>query len=264
MAQSGMTHCQKNLCVVIFGQQEIEPSCCPNRNHDLTMIEADPNYVYSPASGKLILSPEAKKERARLRAAQWRAKLKAEDPEAWAEAKRKIREWHKANKERVREINRKSSLKPSCRAKKKAYRTKMRDKFKAYQKSYLERHPERRKASMDRYNKTPKARVAAAVRSRLRRALVSKTEPSRACLGCTPEFFKKYLESQFLPGMTWDNFGKWHMDHIVPLSAFDLTDSNEMRVACNWTNIRPLWAKANLRKSSKLTHPQMSLPLIAQ
>jgi hypothetical protein len=264
MAQGGMTHCQKNLCVVIFGQQEIEPSCCPNRNHDLTMIEADPNYVYSPASGKMILSPGAKKERARLRTAQWRAKLKEQDPEAWAEAKRKIREWHKANKERVREINRKSSLKPSCRAKKKAYRTKMRDKFKAYQKSYLERHPERRKASMDRYNKTPKARVAAAVRSRLRRALVSKTEPSRACLGCTAEFFKKYLESQFLPGMTWDNFGKWHMDHIVPLSAFDLTDPNQMRVACNWTNIRPLWAKANLRKSSKLTHPQMSLPLIAQ
>jgi hypothetical protein len=228
------------------------------------MIEADSNYVYSPASGKMILSPEAKKERARLRAAQWRARLKAQDPEAWVEAKRKIREWHKSNKERVREINRKSSLKPSCRAKKKAYRIKMRDKFKGYQKSYLERHPERRKDSLDRYNKTPKARVAAAVRSRLRRALVSKSEPSRAYLGCTPEFFKKHIEAQFVARMTWENFGKWHMDHIVPLSAFDLSDLRQVQIACNWTNIRPLWAKANLRKSGKITHPQMSLPLIVQ
>jgi hypothetical protein len=259
-----MTYCQKTLRVVIFGQQEIEPSCCPNRNHDLTMIEADPNYVYSPASGKMILSPEAKRERARLRAAQWRARLKAEDPEAWAEAKRKISEWRKANKERVRELCRKSSLKPSCRAKKKAYRTKMRDKFKAYQKAYLERHPERRKASAARYNQTPKARMAAAIRSRIGHALRSKTQSTRAYLGCTPEFFKKHIEAQFVAGMTWDNFGKWHMDHIVPLSAFDLSDIRQVQIACNWTNIRPMWAKANLRKSSKVTHPQMSLPLIAQ
>lgn len=258
-----MTHCQKNLRVVIFGQQEIEPSCCPNRNHDLTMIEADPNYVYSPASGKMILSPEAKRERARLRAARYREQLRA-DPEAWAEAQRKIRAWHEANQDKVRQHKRKNSVKPCSRAKKKAYRSARRDKFKAYQKTYLERHPERRKDSLDRYNKTPKARVAAAVRSRLRRALVSKSEPSRAYLGCSPEFFKKHIEAQFLPGMTWDNFGKWHMDHIVPLSAFDLSDIRQVQIACNWTNIRPLWAKANLRKSSKLTHPQMSLPLVAQ
>jgi len=258
-----MTYCQKTLRVIIFGQQEIEPSCCPNRNHDLTMIEADSNYVYSPASGKMILSPEEKRERARLRAARYREQLRT-DPEAWAEAQRKVSEWHKANRERVREHKRKSASKPHIKQRRKEYFASIRHKFKGYQKTYVERHPEKRKASAERYNKTPKARLAAAIRSRLSSALKSKKESTLTCLGCTPQFFKKYLEAQFLPGMTWDNFGKWHMDHIVPLSAFDLTDPNQMRVACNWTNIRPLWAKANLRKSSKVTHPQMSLPLIAQ
>jgi hypothetical protein len=140
----------------------------------------------------------------------------------------------------------------------------MRDKFKEYQKTYLERYPERRKASAARYNQTPKARMAAAIRSRIGHALRSKTQSTRAYLGCTPEFFKKHIEAQFVAGMTWDNFGKWHMDHIVPLSAFDLSDIRQVQIACNWTNIRPMWAKANLRKSSKVTHPQMSLPLIAQ
>lgn len=225
------------------------------------MTEAVPNYVYSPASGKMILSREARAERARQRTAQWRAKIKAENPEGWAEAKRKIREWHKANKERVREINRKSELKPRSIQRRKAYRTKMRDKFKGYQKAYLERHPEKRRESANRYNRTPKARMAAAIRARIRHALSAKTRSTRAYLGCTPQFFKQHIEAQFSAGMTWKNFGKWHMDHIVPLSAFDLTDLRQVQIACNWTNIRPLWAKANLRKSGKITHPQMSLPL---
>lgn len=259
-----MTRCHGKWRVILCGQQEIEPSCCPNRNHDLTMIEADPNYVYSPKTGKLILSAEGRAERARQRTARWRERIKAEDPERWVEVQRKIGEWRKANRERARELNRKSSLTPQSIKRRKEYREKNRDKFKGYQKAYLERHPERRRESANRYNKTPKARTAAAIRSRLNRALKNKDQSSRAYLGCTPEFFKKHIEAQFLPGMTWENFGKWHMDHIVPLSAFDLSDLRQVQIACNWTNIRPLWAKANLRKSSKITNPQMSLPLVAQ
>lgn len=250
--------------MIICGQQEIEPSCCPNRNHDLTMIEADPNYVYSPKTGKLILSAAGRAEKARQRAARYRQRLKTEDPEAWAEAQRKIRAWHEANRERVMEHKRKNSLKPASKERRKAYCIKIKNKFRSYRKTYLERHPEKRKESIDRYNKTPKARMAAAVRTRLRSALKAKTQSTRAYLGCTPEFFKKHIEAQFLPGMTWENFGKWHMDHIVPLSAFDLSDLRQVQIACNWTNIRPLWAKTNLRKSSKITNPQMSLPLVAQ
>lgn len=211
----------------------------------------------------MVLSREALAERARHRAARYREKLKS-DPEAWDKAQIKIRAWHVANKERVMEHKRKSLFKPASKEKRKAYQDKTQDRLRLYKKNYIRRNPEKRKASLARYNKTPKARILAAIRSRLRSALKAKTQTTCQYLGCTPDFFKKHIEAQFSHGMTWENFGKWHMDHIVPISAFDLFDPLQVQIACNWTNIRPLWAKANLRKSKKITHPQLSLPLIAQ
>ena len=65
-----------------------------------------------------------------------------------------------------------------------------------------------------------------------------------------------HLERQFLPGMTWGNRGEWHIDHIVPLASFTFTspDDPEFRAAWALTNLRPLWAKDNIRKSAKRTH----------
>jgi hypothetical protein len=261
-----MTRERLDLCLVAkvkCGRQEIEPSCRPNNNHELTMIEAEYTYVYSPASGKMILSPESKAKKARLRAARLRQRLRA-DPIAWAEAQRKIQAWHNANRDRVRAHKKKHASKPACKEKKRAYRDAARDKFKIYQRNYISRNPEKRKQSALRYSKTPKARFVAAIRSRVRAALFSKKASTCEYLGCPVAFFRAHLEAQFCKGMTWDNFGKWHMDHIVPLSAFDLSDPKQVQIACNWTNIRPLWAEDNLRKSAKITQPQMSLPLVVQ
>ena len=73
-------------------------------------------------------------------------------------------------------------------------------------------------------------------------------------LGCTMAEFVQYVESLWSDGMTWDNWTRngWHMDHIVPLSAFDLSDADQMRAACHYTNLRPLWAVDNLRKGAKV------------
>ena len=72
-------------------------------------------------------------------------------------------------------------------------------------------------------------------------------------LGCTIPVLKTYLESKFQSGMSWDNWTAdgWHIDHIKPLSSFDLTDRNQLLEACNYTNLQPLWAKDNLSKGAK-------------
>lgn len=77
-----------------------------------------------------------------------------------------------------------------------------------------------------------------------------------ALAGYTVADLMRHLERQFLPGMTWGNRGDWHIDHIVPLSSFDFTspDDPEFRAAWALTNLRPLWAKDNIRKSAKRTH----------
>lgn len=73
-------------------------------------------------------------------------------------------------------------------------------------------------------------------------------------LGCTMAEFVAYIESLWSDGMTWENWTRdgWHIDHIVPLAAFDLSDEEQVKAACHYTNLRPLWAKDNLRKGAKV------------
>jgi hypothetical protein len=71
-------------------------------------------------------------------------------------------------------------------------------------------------------------------------------------LGCTIPEFMIYLESLFTTGMTWDNRSEWHIDHIRPLSSFNLLDPEEAKKACHYTNLQPLWAIDNLKKGDKL------------
>lgn len=80
----------------------------------------------------------------------------------------------------------------------------------------------------------------------------SKTEGSLELLGCTPAEFRLYLEAQFLPGMSWDNHGEWHIDHVLPISEFDLTDPTQMREAFNYLNTQPMWAFDNISKGAKV------------
>lgn len=94
------------------------------------------------------------------------------------------------------------------------------------------------------------------LRSRLRAAIKNKCKTGSAVrdLGCSVSEFKVYISNKFQDGMTWDNWGLkgWTLDHIIPLSKFDLTDREQLLKACHYTNMQPLWAIDNIEKGNKI------------
>jgi hypothetical protein len=80
----------------------------------------------------------------------------------------------------------------------------------------------------------------------------SKSKVTTAYLGCSLDFFKNYIENLFKDGMSWDNYGLhgWHIDHIRPCASFDLTDPAQQCICFHYSNLQPLWAKDNIKKSS--------------
>ena len=71
-------------------------------------------------------------------------------------------------------------------------------------------------------------------------------------LGYSAIQFRDHIARQFLPGMTWANHGEWHVDHIYPLSGFDLSQPSERAAANSLGNLRPLWAIDNMKKSDEV------------
>lgn len=98
-------------------------------------------------------------------------------------------------------------------------------------------------------------RLRTLIRNSFRRRGLLKHTKTTALLGCSLVEFREHLERQFVDGMTWNNYGnghaRWNIDHIVPLSSFDLTSEDEQRAAFHYTNCQPLWALDNMRKANK-------------
>lgn len=80
---------------------------------------------------------------------------------------------------------------------------------------------------------------------------IRKSAKTETLLGCSYDFFRGYIEGKFVENMAWDNIGEWHIDHIRPLSSFDLTDIEQQKQAFHYTNQQPLWAIDNLKKGAK-------------
>ena len=101
----------------------------------------------------------------------------------------------------------------------------------------------------------PNYKLAQCLRDRLNKALKGNQKTGSAIrdLGCSIDFLRQHLESLFQPGMSWDNWSLhgWHIDHMQPLSSFDLTNREQLLKACHYTNLQPLWAEENLKKSDQ-------------
>jgi hypothetical protein len=162
--------------------------------------------------------------------------------------------------------------KDKIKIKQKVWRNLNKDKKKALDKAYRENNKDKRKSRHKAWHESNKDKVnsyynnrrktdiqfklQAILRSRLYSAVKDNRKKGSAVkdLGCTIEQLKQHLESKFQPGMSWDNhtLDGWHIDHIKPLSSFDLSDRKQLLEACHYTNLQPLWAKDNLTKSDKI------------
>lgn len=108
---------------------------------------------------------------------------------------------------------------------------------------------------VERYRNDIQNKLTRLLRNRLYSAVKNNRKDGSAVsdLGCSIEELKKHLESKFTEGMSWDNWSKygWHIDHIKPLASFDLSDKEQLKRACHYSNLQPLWAKDNLSKGDK-------------
>jgi hypothetical protein len=85
----------------------------------------------------------------------------------------------------------------------------------------------------------------------VRRALKSdKSKHSIEYLGCNIEEFKEHIENQFIEGMTWENHGEWHIDHIIPIK-YENPSLEEVIERLHWKNTQPLWASDNIAKGNR-------------
>lgn len=126
---------------------------------------------------------------------------------------------------------------------------------KEYMKEYYAKNRERlyekhkkRLAEDDMYRFT--AMVRKKVQTAFTRRRVLKQKQTIEILGCSIEQFRKHIASQFKEGMSFANYGKWQLDHIIPLSTAKTVE--EVEKLCHYTNYQPLWAEENRQKSNKL------------
>jgi hypothetical protein len=181
--------------------------------------------------------------------------------------------WNKANpeKKKAQSKARYQEKKEQINAQSKARYQANPEKKKAYNKARYHANPEKWKAwseankekiNADKRNRRktdPEYRITGNLRSRLNKAVnriakgaATKSASTKELLGCSEEFLRSYLESQFEPWMTWDNYGPdWHVDHIRPCASFDLTDPKQQEECFHYTNLRPLEASRNMSEGAR-------------
>ena len=172
--------------------------------------------------------------------------------------KKRERFWEKREVFRDRSKRYYEENKDLVKARVKKYTECNKENVSAYQKRRWENRDKEKdnKRRRERRSKITDSQVllAIALRKRFYMAVRGNAKGGSAVkdLGCSIEEFKIYIEGLFEPGMSWDNWSThgWHLDHIEPLCCFDLTNPEEVKIACNYKNIRPLWASENIRKAS--------------
>jgi len=157
------------------------------------------------------------------------------------------KKYYQDNKERTKEVDKK--YRENNKEKKKEYYQNNKEKIIENNKEYIKK----------RRLKDPLFKLKGDLRSligtSIRRKGYKKNSNTFNILGCEYSFFIKYMKEQFKDGMTWENHGEWHIDHIIPMYAAQTEE--EALVLNHYTNFQPLWAEENLYKSNKIITKQL-------
>ena len=207
-------------------------------------------------------------------------------PENRARQNKYCSEWAKKHKERIAKVKSAYRQRPEIKERSRKYHAEYRknpankEKF-AYWRSKHKRDPEaaaKRRAYLAQYYANPRVREMISKRRRkrenarriedpeflikkrtncriwkaLRRINVRKSHRTVDLIGCSYAFLKEHIEKQFKDGMSWEKINSFHLDHIRPVSSFDLTDPKQLRAAFHWTNLQPLTPEENMEKRDRL------------
>lgn len=201
----------------------------------------------------------------------WKKAYTGQNEEKVKESRRRYKQKNRERElERGREYRRKNAakIKASRDACPKTAHTRLQktEYAREWRKNNAERFREAHRVYAQKKRQTsPEFKIEENLRRRIR-GLVTKEQKSGSTLtllGCTSREFKTYLESLWLPGMSWDNYGvwkeggpmKWHIDHIKPCIAFNLLDPEQQKQCFHYSNMQPLWALDNIRKHGKWNPP---------
>ena len=124
------------------------------------------------------------------------------------------------------------------------------------ERKYRQNNPDKLKEKYKRQAQNVNRRIRDSLNHRISELLRSHGEGKRNTtlqyVGCSKDYLKGWLEYQFEDGMSWDNYGEWHIDHVRPCSSFNLSLESEQLVCFHWSNLKPMWGLDNIIKSNKI------------
>lgn len=178
-------------------------------------------------------------EKARESSKRWAKK----NPE---KAREKSKKWANDNRELKLELTRKwRKINPDL---KRERRQKLREKNRELILEQSRRYLAKKRATDPVFKLSCRLRIRTAYA--FKRSGLKKPSGIETILGATIQTAKDYLESKFQPGMSWENHGRWHIDHVIPLASAKTEE--ELISLCRYTNLQPLWATDNIRKGAKM------------
>jgi hypothetical protein len=182
-----------------------------------------------------------KPQRRAVAARMWVKFLERQELKKKERARQLKKLWYDKNIDRRKQYNLENAEK--IKQKKKQYYIENKEKLESYKKSYYKK----RKVNDPVYRAICNLRTY--ITYYCKNIQIDKKFKTMDALGCTSQEFKQHLESKFTEGMTWENYGAWHVDHIKPISL--ATTEQEAIELSHYTNLQPLWAADNLSKGNK-------------